>query len=49
MLPHVIVGDGAFPLKTYLMQTHPGQNLTHEKWIFKYRLSQVCHVVENVF
>lgn len=30
-VPHVMVGNAAFPLKPYLMQPYPGQNLSHKK------------------
>ena len=48
---HVIVGDEAFPLKTYLKRPYPGSqsNGKHEKSILNYLLSQVKKVVENGF
>uniref|UniRef100_UPI0037E82BD5 uncharacterized protein isoform X2 n=1 Tax=Semicossyphus pulcher TaxID=241346 RepID=UPI0037E82BD5 len=38
-VPFTMVGDAAFPLKTYLMRPSPGQCLGRWKKIFNYRLS----------
>jgi hypothetical protein len=48
-LPYVIVGDAAFPLKTYLLK--PFSYTTEDKCqtIFNYRLSRARRTVENAF
>jgi len=49
--PHIIVGDEAFPLETYLMRPYPGSQSKreNEKSIFNYRLSRIRRKVENAF
>ncbi len=48
-MPFTIVGDAAFPLKTYLMRPYPGRDLSTQQRIFNYRLSRARNVVENAF
>jgi hypothetical protein len=48
-LPFVIVGDDAFPLKTYLMKPFPFRNQNPEQRIFSYRSSRARRTVENAF
>lgn len=48
-LPHVLVGDEAYPLKTYLMRPYPQRNLGPEEEIFNKRLSNARQVVECAF
>ncbi len=46
---HVIVGDDAFPLKTYLMKRYPSSRKSIKKKVFNYRQSRACNIVENAF
>jgi len=48
--PYVILGDEAFPLKTYLMRPYPGKQLDDlSKRIYNYRVCRTRRVVENCF
>lgn len=47
--PYVVVGDDAFPLKTYLMKPYPGLDVPEDRRIFNYRLSRARRVSENAF
>lgn len=49
ILPHVILGDDAFPLRTYIMKPYPGKFLTEDKRTFNYRMSRGRMVVECSF
>ena len=48
-IPFVVAGDGAFPLKNFLMKPYPYQGLSREKQILNYRLSRAGRIVENAF
>lgn len=48
-IPHVFVGDEAFPLKPQLLHPYPGHNLCEVKAGYNFRLSRARRVVENAF
>ena len=48
-IPHFIVGDDAFPLKSYLMKPLPIRNLSIPQRIYNYRQSRARITVENAF
>lgn len=50
-MPHVIIGDQAFPLKRYLMRPYSKEAVSNNanKKNFNYRLSRARRTVENAF
>lgn len=48
-MPFVILGDDAYPLKTYLMKPFSRKGLSHEERVYNYRLSRARRCVECAF
>jgi len=48
-LPFVTLGDGAYPLLSYLLRPYPRRQLTDSRRLFNYRLSRGRRVVESAF
>lgn len=48
-LPHVFVGDEAFPLRRNLLRPFPGTHLSRERRVFNYRFSRARLTVECAF
>ncbi|XP_063761709.1 uncharacterized protein LOC134879242 [Eleginops maclovinus] len=49
VMPYVLVGDEAYPLRPDLMKPFPHRNLNTNQRIYNYRLSRARRVVENAF
>lgn len=49
ILPYVLIGDEAYPLKNYLMRPYPSGGLNAEKRIFNKRLSRARVTIECAF
>ena len=47
--PYTLVGDEAFPLKSYLMKPYHRRGLVPKEIIFNYRLSRARRVAKNAF
>ena len=48
-VPHMFVGDEAFPLKQNMMHPYPGRNLPQPQAVYNHHLSQARRVIENTF
>ncbi|XP_035661294.1 protein ALP1-like [Branchiostoma floridae] len=48
-VPYFLVGDDAFPLRSWLMKPHSKKELSPEERIFNYRLCRARRIVENAF
>lgn len=48
-MPYSLVGDDAFPLRSFMIKPFSARHLSHDERIFNYRCSRARRVVENGF
>jgi len=48
-MPFIILGDEAYPLKTYTMKPFARKDLSRTECVFNYRLSQARQCIERAF
>ncbi|CAH3031646.1 unnamed protein product [Pocillopora meandrina] len=48
-VPPLIVGDSAFPLRSWLLKPYTNAVLTPQQHYFNYRLSRACMVTEAAY